>query len=191
MNSVHSVQRALRGRKGFRRVGSGRRALVSVVLTTDVFGLFVEEVVRLRPRRVEVVSPWLGDGPDLARVKALLERSARFGASVVLTTRTPDTEAHLAVMDAFAAYPGARIVTNDDLHAKLYVCSDVRGRGVAVVGSANLSRGSQRLDESAVVIRPIANSRVIRDLSGLAASVGGGSWERRLTASRIERSPSE
>jgi phosphatidylserine/phosphatidylglycerophosphate/cardiolipin synthase-like enzyme len=191
MDSAHSVQRALRRRKGFRRLGTGRRALVNVVLTTDVFGVFVDEVIRLRPRRIEVVSPWLGDEPDLARVKALLEHAARFGAAVVLTTRTPHTEAHMAALDAFSDYPAARVVTNDHLHAKLYVCEDTRRRGVAVVGSANLSRGSERLDESAVVIRPMANSRVIRDLSRLAASVGGGSWNRRLAASTSERSPSE
>src|SRR5579862_4698296 len=155
MDSAVSVQGASVSRKGYRWIGSARRALVNVVLTKDIFGLFSEELGRMKPRRIEIISPWLGDGPDLPRVQAVLDRAARFGAPVVLTTRSPDTEAHQAVVDAVSSYANGRVIFNEGLHAKLYICEDQRRRGLAVVGSANLSRSSTDLDESAVVIRPL------------------------------------
>src|SRR5689334_3560484 len=100
-----------------------------------------------RPRRIEIVSPWLGDGTALVRLKRLLAHLSRHKARLVLTTRPPDDDAHRAFVEAVEAYERGTVVYRFDLHAKLFVSIESRRDGLAVIGSANASEGSRLLHE--------------------------------------------
>jgi hypothetical protein len=150
---------------------TARRALVSVVLAADVFELFVRQVETTTPRRVEIVSPWAGDGTDLGRLTRLIQHLSRHKARLLLTTRHPDDEAHRAFIAAVQAYERGTVVYSRDLHAKLFVSIEARRGGLAIIGSANASEGSRRLLESAVLVRPLGRSKVVTDLATVAASL--------------------
>jgi hypothetical protein len=160
-------------------VGPCRRANVSVVLDRDVFGVFVHEVEQLRPRRVEIVSPWVSDGSALPRLSRLLAHLERVSGSLTLTTRPPVSEAEHAFVDRVRAFARSRVVLQPALHAKVLLCETVRGGGVAIIGSANATRGSLELAESAVLIRPLRRSNVLREIARAVASLAEQPLHRR------------
>jgi hypothetical protein len=166
---------------------SPRRALVSVIWSVDVFDLFVRQVELTSPRRVEIVSPWVGDGADRSRLTRLIKHLSRHRATLILTTRRPDDEAHRAFVAAVETYERGTVVYSQKLHAKLFVSVEPRNAGLAVIGSANASEGSRRLQESAVLIRPLGRSKVVTDLATYATSLGGLPIERRRRSSVRQR----
>ena len=179
--SAHSLHMTRRPRKSDVSLGRPRRAWVTVVLDEDVFDLFVTQVEAARPQRVEVVSPWVGDGVELARLTPLINHLSRCNAGLTLTTRPEGSPAHEAFISGVRAYQRGRVVMSPELHAKMYIC-EANGRGsFAIVGSANASEGSRLLLESAVLLRPVGRSGVIRDISRFAASLGDTGVRRRGT----------
>jgi hypothetical protein len=160
-------------------VGPSRRANVSVIGDPDIFGVFVDQVECLHPRRVEIVSPWVSDGPDLPRLNRLLAHLERVGGSLTLTSRPPVSDAEHAFVHRVRAFARAKIVLQPALHAKLLLCETARGGGVAIIGSANATRGSLQLVESAVMIRPLRRSKVLREIARAAASLAEQPVHRR------------
>ena len=159
-------------------VAPSRRANVSVIRDPDIFGVFVDQVECLHPRRVEIVSPWVSDGPDLPRLNRLVAHLERVGGSLTLTSRPPVSDAEHAFVDRVRAF-GAKIVLQPALHAKLLLCETAHGGGVAIIGSANATRGSLQLVESAVMIRPLRRSKVLREIARAAASLADQPVHRR------------
>jgi hypothetical protein len=149
------------------------------VVWGDILGRFVAATLRATPVKLWLVSPWLAE-TDHDRLATLLEHARRHRAPVSIVTRpsavTPD-RALTALLDR---QPSLRILVNDRLHAKLYVCQEQDGRGVALIGSANLTAGGARLAEAGVLLRPLAGSRLIDDLVSTALT-GLGARDHRAT----------
>jgi hypothetical protein len=173
------------------KVGPSRRALVSVIGDRDVLGVFVELVEQLRPRRVEIVSPWVSDGDALPRLSRLLTHLERVGASLILTTRPPVSDAEHAFVDRVRAFVRAKVVLQPALHAKVLLCETAEGGGLAVIGSANATRGSLQLAESAVLIRPLRRSKVLREIAREIASLAEQPLHRRNGTPMREHSSKE
>jgi phosphatidylserine/phosphatidylglycerophosphate/cardiolipin synthase-like enzyme len=136
------------------------------VLTGDVLDVFVRAALRAADvRRISLVSPWVSDAASRGALGRLIAHARRSSAGIVLITRPPATAAHRAAIDLVRSYERGRVILDPQLHAKLYLC-DVRvGRGVAVIGSANLTESSARLREVALLVRAAQDSRIIRQLS--------------------------
>jgi len=73
---------------------------------------------------------------------------------------------HADALEMIAALPRSSVHFTLALHAKLYVCDSGVGRGLAVVGSANLSAASASLSEISLMVRPDGRSKIIQELSG-------------------------
>lgn len=152
------------------------------ILTGDVLAPFVECVVRgrRRVRRITVVSPWLSHEPGSSdAVTCLLERAGRDDAAIIVVTRPSINEAHQAAIDAVRLYRRGSVFLNARLHAKLYVCEEGQGRGLVVIGSANMTNGSRGLDEVAVLMRPLDRGALISRLSPTIIQLAHGRGRRR------------
>jgi hypothetical protein len=150
-------------------------------ISGDILGAFADEVGRSRGRiqRLTIVSPWVtheGTGGVLAR---LLERAERDGASVTLITRPDPSAGHLAAMSAVEGAARGRVLLNERLHAKMYICELGGGRGFALIGSANMTTSSKDLDEMAILVRPLRGSRMLSQLAPAAARLARRSRPRR------------
>lgn len=151
---------------GGMQLPASRSARVTVV-RSDPFGTFVRAALQLRPRRVILISPWLSEGVgSQAIITTLVEHAVRFDAGLLLVSRPPSSPSHAAVISKVGQAPRSRICLNQRLHAKLYICESSRERGVALIGSANSTLGSLRLDEVALLVRPNRGSRIITELAG-------------------------
>jgi hypothetical protein len=162
MNSARSVQQTPDGGT----ISPTRRARLTIV-RNDPFGTFARAALRRRPRRVVLVSPWLSEhGRRATPLSALLKHCERSASSIVVVTRPPLTRAHANALEMIATVPRSSVHFNAALHAKLYVCDSGAGRGVAVVGSANLSAASASLAEISLMVRPEGRSKIIQELGG-------------------------
>jgi hypothetical protein len=133
----------------------------------DILGRFVAATLMARPVKLCLVSPWLAE-TDHDRLATLLGHARRHRAAVSVVTRPSAVAPNRALSKLFDRQPWLRILVNEQLHAKLYVCQEQDGRGVALVGSANLTAGGARLAEVGVLLRPLAGSRLIEDLASVA-----------------------
>jgi hypothetical protein len=188
--SAQSVQRNRAARKRSLPASRPRRAGVRLI-TGGVLDTFAHEVDRSkhRIRRLTIVSPWLSFG-EASRdpLGRLLHRAEHDGAAIVLITRPSTSEAHGAVVEAVTKLPRSSVVFNRRLHAKLYACEEDRGRGFAVIGSANMTAASSRLDEAALLIRPDRDKTMISDLvATTTGSVCARKRRRRRAATRHSR----
>jgi phosphatidylserine/phosphatidylglycerophosphate/cardiolipin synthase-like enzyme len=165
-------------------VSAPQRARIRV-LTRDPFGAFVRATLRERPRRISVVSPWVGDrGLREASLRRLLQHAVERHCGVVLVTRPPVSDGHAAAVELARTAPRGCVYFNSRLHAKLYVCESVDGRGLAVVGSANCTDGSMWLDEFGVLVRPEDGSQIISELGGRVIRSLSRDRARRATKER-------
>jgi hypothetical protein len=151
------------------------------VIVRDPFGAFARSALIECPRRICVVSPWVCDRDiRVASLGRLAEHAAAHGAALVLVTRPPTSDHHQAAIELIRQLPGGRVFLNPRLHGKLYVCESGKGRGVAVVGSANCTDGSAWLDELGLLVRPERGSQIVHELGSRAVwSLMGASRRRR------------
>lgn len=143
-----------------------RPALVQPVWG-DVLGAFTAAALRARPQRICLVSPWITE-TDHGRLRLLAQHVDAHGAELVVVTRPSGSEATRRAMALARSARRHRILTSELLHAKLYVCQEPNGRGVALVGSANMTAGGTRWSEMGVLLRPTAASSLIDDLVRIA-----------------------
>ena len=137
------------------------------ILRVDPFGAFAQAVARETPTRITIVSPWINDEHDrMVKLAALVRHAVRERAAIVLVTRPPVSEAHKRAVRLIESAPRSQVHFNRRLHAKLYVCECRARSGFAVIGSANGTGNSARLDEVAVLIRPVGGSMIISELAG-------------------------
>jgi hypothetical protein len=143
------------------------------VIRGDVLATFADAITRTRPplRRVMIVSPWVSEAAGGGLLGLITRRVLADQAALILITRPYSNEAHVSVIEAIRALPRGSVFTNPALHAKVYLCEQGGGRGFAVIGSANMTSGSARLVESAVLIRPLARSRIIAQIAAAASGV--------------------
>jgi hypothetical protein len=138
----------------------------------DILGRFVAATLRATPVKLCLVSPWLAE-TDYDRLATLLGHARRHRATVFIVTRPSAVAPDRGLSALLGRQPLLRILVNDQLHAKLYVCQERDGRGVALIGSANLTAGGARLAEAGVLLRPLAGSRLIDDLASVALTALG------------------
>ena len=172
MPSVPSLARRRRERAHSPPRWSARSASVRVI-SGNAFGAFARAVARETPERITLVSPWLDNASADGALGRVLRHAARHGAWVRLITRRGDTNAHQEAIEAVRSSARGTVRVNPDVHAKVFVCESVGGRGFAVIGSANLTSGFERLDELGVLIRPVGRSRIVRDILLAATEIQG------------------
>jgi hypothetical protein len=156
-----------------------RRATVEVVCG-DVLGRFTVAAIRSRPIRICLVSPWLTE-TDHGRLRLLARHANAQNAELLVITRPPSTQPGVQAIEMVRLALSHRILVSDTLHAKMYISQELDGRGVALVGSANMTAGGTRLAEVGVMLRPLAGSSLISDLVRVALTELGA---RRLTNRR-------
>jgi hypothetical protein len=133
----------------------------------EIVARFTAAALQSRPIRICLVSPWLTE-TDHGRLRLLAHHADGHGAELVVITRTPTTrDGHLA-LELVGSARSHRVLISDSLHAKLYISQEADGRGVALVGSANMTAGGTRLAEAGVLLRPLADSRLMDDLIHMA-----------------------
>jgi hypothetical protein len=169
MHSVPSVHQGLGLDKTSRRQNlPARRAIVQAVWG-DILGAFTSAALRARPIRLCLVSPWLTE-TDHDRLKTLVRHATRHSAEIVVVTRPTAATASLRALEAIHRTSKLRILTNERLHAKLYVCEESDGRGVALVGSANLTNNATKMVEVGVLVRPLGGDPIVEDLARIATT---------------------
>lgn len=152
------------GRKGKWSPGlPWRRSDVRVVLG-DPLIVFTTAVLKQRPVRMTLISPWLSFDAS-SDLGLLIAHARRCDTRVTLVTRPPLLDGAVAAVEAVCALPQSRVILCESLHAKTYVSECGDGSGLAFVGSANLTEGAQRLFESGLLVRSYRGRGVIlRDL---------------------------
>jgi hypothetical protein len=146
----------------------------------DILGRFVAAALRATPVKLCLVSPWLAE-TDYDRLATLLGHARRHRAPVSIVTRPSAVDPLRPLSALLDRQPSLQILVSDQLHAKLYVCQEQDGRGVALIGSANLTAGGARQAEAGVLLRPLAGSRLIDDLASVALT-GLGARDHRAAA---------
>lgn len=117
--------------------------------------------------RLTVVSPWITNG-DHRRIEVLARHASLSRAEFVMITRAPASDDARLARNIVQRLEHHRIFINEQLHAKLYVCQQGDGRGVALIGSANLTASGMHMDEVGLLVRPLGASGIIDDLVDLA-----------------------
>jgi phosphatidylserine/phosphatidylglycerophosphate/cardiolipin synthase-like enzyme len=146
-----------------------REAQVRVV-TGALSAAFAAEASRSRPHCLWIVSPWLSDDAGGDAFEKLVALAKRRRLMLRLVTRPATNKRHEAAIEIVRRLPKNRVRLHESLHAKLYIAESRTG-GVAVIGSANLTAGADRLAELGLIIRGKGRSRVIQDLARAAAAL--------------------
>lgn len=133
----------------------------------DVLASFTSAALRSQPTRICLVSPWMRE-TDHGRFRLLARHADANRAELVVVTRPVTTADAQRAVDIVQSARSNRILIRDSLHAKLYISQEGDGRGVALVGSANMTAGGSRLAEVGVLLRPLGGSRLIDDLVRVA-----------------------
>ena len=113
---------------------------------------------RLRQSRKEahkiiIASPWIGYG-DIRRgpLTSIVSTIDTCRIPTYVFTRQPQNNTHIQAVNALMRCPYIEIVYNNNLHAKLYICMAPYPYGFAIIGSANLTSGSEALYEIGLLI---------------------------------------
>ena len=146
----------------------------------DVLGRFTTAALRSRPIRICLVSPWLTE-TDYGRLRHLIRHADAKNAELLVVTRPPSTDLGERAIEMVRSARSPKVLVAKDLHAKMYISQEPAGRGVALVGSANMTAGGTRLAEVGVLLRPFKGSSLIDDLVGIAVTQFGA---RPLTTRR-------
>ena len=149
-------------------VGLARTATVAVVKNS------VQEVFAARLKRagktaktVVIASPWItseaaGDGA----VKVVCDVVQRHCIPTYIFTKTPQGEGHQRALDALARCPTVEVVLNESLHAKIYACLAPYPFGFALLGSANMTKGSGYLHEVGLIVSAGGSGQeIVRELA--------------------------
>jgi hypothetical protein len=159
---------------------SARAALISSPMPAtvrmvrgNILDALALEIQRLKPSSLTLISPWISGADNrTGPLGCILEHARSCGTRVLLVTRPGGSAGQRYAVEAVCALQGGRVVLNGRLHAKLYVCEDRDGRGFAIIGSANLTKGSAGMDELALIVRaknPLVHRTLIaRALASLA-----------------------
>ena len=131
------------------------RNVTAAVVKNGVQSVFAQRLKRARKvaRTIVIASPWIsgeGDGKSaFDTITALIER---YRIPTYVFTRTPQNHAHNSALLTLIRCPTVEIVLNDNLHAKVYACLAPHPYGFALLGSANLTDGSNSLYEIGLIV---------------------------------------
>lgn len=146
----------------------------------DILGRFTTAALRSRPIRICLVSPWLTE-TDHGRLRLLIRHANAQNAELLVVTRPPSTNLGERAIEMVRSARSHKVLVADALHAKMYISQEPQGRGVALVGSANMTAGGTRFAEVGVLLRPLTGSSLIDDLVQIAVTQFGA---RPLTTRR-------
>ena len=109
------------------------------------FGRHVSELV--------VASPWITDhSSDNGTVEQISGMIGKWRIPTFVFTRPPESVAHMKALEILKTCPSLELIYNRYLHAKVYACVAPYPYGFALLGSANLTQGSERLYEIGLMI---------------------------------------
>ncbi len=163
--TVHRGRRPSKPTTGFL---PARRATAEPVWG-DILGRFTSAALRARPTRICLVSPWITE-TDHGRLRLLVRHADAQDAELIVVSRPPSTRPAEQAIELARSARSHRVLVSDALHAKMYIAQEADGRGVALVGSANMTAGGTRLAEVGVLLRPLSGSALINDLVRVALS---------------------
>lgn len=166
MNSVTTVPQGRHPSKPRTGFLPARRATAEPVWG-DVLGRFTAAALRSRAIRICLVSPWLTE-TDHGRLRLLVRHADAQNAELLVVTRPASTHPSEQAIELVRSARSHRVLVSDSLHAKMYISQELDGRGVALVGSANMTAGGTRLAEVGILLRPLAESSLIDDLVRVA-----------------------
>jgi hypothetical protein len=131
------------------------RSVPAAVIRSGVQRVFVNRLNRARKnvRRVVVISPWISTTfapscPFITLVGLIRER--RIPSYFI--TRRPENAQQSRAVDILRSCPTVELIHNDNVHAKLYVCTGPSPHGFALIGSANLTTNSLNLYEIGLLV---------------------------------------
>jgi len=131
------------------------RTVKAAVVRKSVQSVFSARLKRSKNevQKIIIVSPWISYGDN--KKGSLLNIVSVIDAYKIPTyvfTRQPQNVTHTQAMNTLISCPYVEIVYNNNLHAKLYICVAPYPYGFAIIGSANLTVGSQDLYEIGLLI---------------------------------------
>lgn len=131
------------------------RTVKAAVVRKGIQNVFYARLRRSKKEahKIIIASPWISYSDT--KGGPLLNIVSTIGAYKIPTyvfTRQPENTTHALAMDILMSCPYVEIVYNNSLHAKLYICMAPYPYGFAIIGSANLTSGSENLYEIGLLI---------------------------------------
>jgi len=158
------------------------------ILSEDIPGYFFRTCFLPNVNQVDrlvIISPWIsmlnGRGRLFQRVGESI-KELKIRTLVITRTPDPDKPWHKEALN-FLEGSGAEVYTNEDIHAKVFICkTKERRKSLAVVGSANLTKAA-RVDnvEVGVLIKGITDRYylLIEDLISSSYDLKKRRWVKR------------
>ena len=145
------------------------------ILTDRVLKAFAELVHAYSNRvfRIWVITPWLSSEDDdedaLLQLLDSIRRSR--GCSLIVVTRPPASDQHLAAIVALRRHASTTIYLCASLHTKLYI-AECDGFRAAVLGSPNFTTRGDRVNrELAVEFRTTAEDARVDPTAALVSEL--------------------
>ena len=89
---------------------------------------------------------------DNSTIEQISKTIEKWKIPTFVFTRPPDNVAHIKALEILKTCPNLELIYNSYLHAKVYACVAPYPYGFALLGSANLTHGSERLYEIGLLI---------------------------------------
>ncbi len=131
------------------------RSIRAAVIRNSLHIVLVQRLERAGSvaRTLMIASPWLSSADEesgtISSIAGLIDR---YRIRTYVFTRTPRTEAHKRSVDKLSECVSVEIVTNENLHAKIYACIAPYPYGFALLGSANLTSASEYMHEIGLLV---------------------------------------
>lgn len=150
-------------------MGLARAAKVAVVKNSlqEVFAARLKRAGRTA-KTVVIASPWITSDTAAGggAVKVVCDVVQRYGIPTYVFTKTPHGAHQQRALDVLAGCPTVEIVLNESLHAKIYACLAPYPFGFALLGSANMTKGSSYLHEVGLIVSAGGSGQeVVRELA--------------------------
>ena len=131
------------------------RNVTAAVVKNGVQAAFAQRLKRARKaaRTIVIASPWItGEGSGKGALDTITSLIDRYSIPTYIFTRTPQSQPHNRALVTLGQCSTVEIVLNDNLHAKVYACLAPHPHGFALLGSANLTDGSNHLYEIGLIV---------------------------------------
>ena len=131
------------------------RTVKAAVVRKGIQNVFSSRLRRSKNEvhKIVIASPWISysdsKGGPLLNIVSTIDACK---IPTYVFTRQPQNTTHTQAMNILMSCPNIEIVYNNNLHAKLYICMAPYPYGFAIIGSANLTSGSEDLYEIGLLI---------------------------------------
>jgi hypothetical protein len=144
------------------------------IIKGGMLRLFSKRLKRVgsQAQTIVIASPWITDNSSDNNVIEYIGRMVKkWGTPTYVFTRPPDLAAHLSAINLLKECPTLELIYNRHLHAKVYSCVAPHPYGFAMLGSANLTRGSEYLYEiGLIVLSGGGGDEIVKELSDFGLS---------------------